>query len=201
MGDRQRRILFLDVDGVLHPSSSPADRLFENLGRFERLLEQHTQLDVVLSSSWRFDPDLVLRLKAASPFLTTRLVATTGVALPGRWSRYEEIKAHVRAVALVTPWRALDDSVLEFPEGCEELIRCDPERGFDDTVKGAVEAWLGAVASPWPPPGDALMARAIALLQGERRVSISYLQRQLRLGYGAALGLRAALAQEGLVDT
>lgn len=55
-------------------------------------------------------------------------------------------------------------------------------------------------AAPWPVPDDALLARATALLQGERSVTISCLQRHLRLGYRAALGLRAALVQQGAID-
>lgn len=204
----RRRTLFLDVDGVLHPSSCPESRMFENLERLEHLLRRHAQIDLVLSSSWRFDQDLMHRLTTTSPLVASRMVATTGSVVPGRWARHQEIKAYASLAELGDAWRALDDSIFEFPRGCPELIACDPERGLDEAVIEAIEAWLrdGAAchaqpSSQWPAPSDTLMAQAAALLQGERMVSISYLQRHLRLGYRAALGLRAALVQKGIVDS
>ena len=51
-----------------------------------------------------------------------------------------------------------------------------------------------------PSPSDTLLQQALTLLDGERRPSISYLQRHLRLGYLTALGLRHALEALGHVD-
>ncbi len=51
-----------------------------------------------------------------------------------------------------------------------------------------------------PQPSEALLKAAIALLDGERRPSISYLQRHLRLGYRAALGLRLSLEAHGYAE-
>lgn len=54
--------------------------------------------------------------------------------------------------------------------------------------------------APLPAPSEALLQQAFTLLDGERRPTISYLQRHLLLGYRAALGLRHALEALGQVD-
>lgn len=51
-----------------------------------------------------------------------------------------------------------------------------------------------------PTPSEELLRQALTLLDGERRPTISYLQRHLRLGYRAALGLRQALEELGHVE-
>lgn len=59
-----RRILFLDIDGVVLPLSQPtrrryedypADRIPESLQRLVALLDEHPTIKLVLSSSWRLD--------------------------------------------------------------------------------------------------------------------------------------------------
>jgi HAD domain in Swiss Army Knife RNA repair proteins len=55
------RVIFLDIDGVLHCSKTHNPRKLPYVidpklrRRFERLLE-HTRAKVVLSSTWRYDP-------------------------------------------------------------------------------------------------------------------------------------------------
>lgn len=68
---------------------------------------------------------------------------------------------------------------------------------MSDSVKSAHAA---APQTELPAPSADLLHQAIALLQGERQPSISYLQRHLRLGYRAALGLRKALEEQGHVQ-
>lgn len=64
MNKLQRRILFLDIDGVVLPLSQPTRRRYEDYpeGRIPRplerlvgLLDAHPQIELVLSSSWRLD--------------------------------------------------------------------------------------------------------------------------------------------------
>lgn len=56
------------------------------------------------------------------------------------------------------------------------------------------------LSAPLPAPSGALLQAALTMLDGERRPTISYLQRHLLLGYRAALGLRHALEVLGHVD-
>ena len=39
-------------------------------------------------------------------------------------------------------WKALDDSWIEFPEGCENLIRCNPNTGITDQEVKLLIDWL-----------------------------------------------------------
>lgn len=57
-----------------------------------------------------------------------------------------------------------------------------------------------AITTALPTPSEVLLQQALTLLDGERRPTISYLQRHLLLGYRAALGLRQALEVLGYVD-
>lgn len=50
-------ILFLDFDGVLHPEydgqATPADVVFCHLPRFEAVMRDHPEVEIVISSMWR----------------------------------------------------------------------------------------------------------------------------------------------------
>jgi len=39
-------------------------------------------------------------------------------------------------------WMALDDSWIDFPEGCENLIRCNPNTGITDQEMKQLIDWL-----------------------------------------------------------
>jgi hypothetical protein len=39
-------------------------------------------------------------------------------------------------------WRALDDSFLEFPKDCSELILCHPKYGVTEKEIASLAAWL-----------------------------------------------------------
>lgn len=46
-------IIFLDFDGVLHPSPSGYQGIFCHLERFETVMREHPYIRIVISSSWR----------------------------------------------------------------------------------------------------------------------------------------------------
>lgn len=73
--------------------------------------------------------------------LSEQVVSLTGSTKLGRYCRYEEIREYV-AVYQVVDWRALDDSVNEFPSHEERLIACNPKTGLDERQIRAIEAWL-----------------------------------------------------------
>ncbi len=47
----------------------------------------------------------------------------------------------------VADWRALDDSVFEFPAECEQLIRCDGAKGMTAREIGQLARWLAGPAA------------------------------------------------------
>jgi hypothetical protein len=56
--------------------------------------------------------------------LRVQVAGVTGDAFVGRWPRNSEILIDVSKRS--GRWRALDDSCIEFPKDCPELIRCNP---------------------------------------------------------------------------
>lgn len=138
---RTQRLIFLDFDGVLHPTSIELGPLFCRAGLLIEVLEG-TDCQIVISSSWRHHDDLAELLTRLPAALAGRVVGTTGAAHVGRWARHHEILQYLRDRALHTDWRALDDSVMEFPPGCPELIACDPSVGLGPGQCSRIRQWL-----------------------------------------------------------
>ena len=145
-------ILFLDFDGVLHPEydgqATPADVVFCHLSRFEAVMRDHPEVEIVISSTWReqfplddlrarFSPDIAARIVGATP-ITPRI---DGKYLPARregeildWLRHAE-RDH-------EPWLALDDAAWQFQRHRDRLIACTWYVGFDDAAEAALRAVL-----------------------------------------------------------
>ena len=137
-----RKTLFLDFDGVLHPSSASegcyfvhADRLVASLG--------NSPCEIVISSSWRFAFELQKIKRKLPDRMAGRIVATTGDAYIGPFARYNEILEYL-ALNPCGDWRALDDSTFEFPAKFSKLIACDGRKGLDNQVLTHVSMWLQA---------------------------------------------------------
>jgi len=133
--------LFLDFDGVLHPSHcSPGDFLCH----LPRLLEALGQanVDIVICSSWRFQRSFEELRALFSPDIQRNIVGVTGAAFIGRHARWYEIQSYVKAHR-ITNWRVLDDSRWEFPDRCTELIACDGSRGMGQRQVDQIRRWLG----------------------------------------------------------
>ena len=96
---------------------------------------------IVISSSWRFHMDLA-KLRGQFPRdLQERILGVTGEPYIGSYARFHEINAYVSAHG-ITDWVALDDAYWEFPKGCDQLIRCNPNTGLSRTEVKLLEAWL-----------------------------------------------------------
>ena len=136
-------LLFLDFDGVLHPTLCNENELFRLLPDLTRCLASAVQeCQIVISSSWRFhwaEDEIVAFFPQE---LRHRIVGMTGPAVAGRHSRFLEIQAFVAAQRGVTNWRALDDSVWQFPQTCRELIACDGSTGFSAREANELRRWL-----------------------------------------------------------
>ena len=136
------KVLFLDFDGVLHPNLAPEDAYFGCAPALGELIGG-VDLQVVISSSWRFHHPLPYILRQLPVTLRERVVGATGDAIPGRFARWEEIRAWCLRHG-VTDWRALDDAAFEFPPGCPQLIRCDGARGVGEAEFTLLRGWLRA---------------------------------------------------------
>ncbi len=137
---RQAPVLFLDFDGVLHPNLATPEQRFVRLPILADALGE-SDVKVIVSSSWRFEWSLS-QLKALFPeSIRMRVVGTTGPAHIGHHARWNEINAYCSGHG-VANWRALDDAHFEFPNPCEQLIRCEGSRGIGPVQCDALRTWL-----------------------------------------------------------
>jgi HAD domain in Swiss Army Knife RNA repair proteins len=135
------KVVYLDFDGVLHPTSAAMDGLLSRAHLLEPLFENNIA-SIVISSSWRFTHSLdALKAKLPSS-LAKWVVDVTGPALIGKYARYQEILAHAFPSDEIMMWRALDDSYWEFPSNCPELIRCNPNTGIANKQIVELRQWL-----------------------------------------------------------
>jgi HAD domain in Swiss Army Knife RNA repair proteins len=135
-----KKILFLDFDGVLHNTTSSEDQLFNRLDLLAEAL-QTNPCSIVISSSWRFHHD-ISKLKDYLQPISKLIIGTTGEPFIGRFPRYNEIKEYVLKNFPFANWRALDDSFLEFPKDCMELILCNGKTGLTKKETIELSDWL-----------------------------------------------------------
>jgi hypothetical protein len=135
-----KKILFLDFDGVLHNTTSEQNLLFSKLNLLTEVVSKNP-CPIVISSSWGFHHDLD-RIKSFLPTIKELVVGTTGETFIGKWPRYNEIKNYLNQYDPWADWRALDDSFLEFPKDCSELILCHAKDGLTIKEKLLLENWL-----------------------------------------------------------
>lgn len=136
--DESSGLLFLDIDGVLHPVETDysfSSRFFSHLPRLEALLREFESVDVVISSDWRlaesieqlqryFSADIRHRIIGATPQIDSNATV--------HHRRQLEIQAWLdgngRSEA---EWIALDDWPSSFEAGFARLVLTDPTRAFD----------------------------------------------------------------------
>ena len=146
------KILFTDVDGVLHPLTAgeqldPYAPVSESIGNpalfcyvqmLADILAPHDDVGIVVHSTWRlftFGQDLRTLLGPLARYFT-------GTTPKG--ARYESI-CWMAEQNQVKDYRIIDDAPGEFPDGLHELIVCNPERGIDDpAVLVQLQEWLHA---------------------------------------------------------
>uniref|UniRef100_UPI000D3D2AF5 HAD domain-containing protein n=1 Tax=unclassified Variovorax TaxID=663243 RepID=UPI000D3D2AF5 len=131
-------LLFLDVDGVLHPVETDysfSSRFFSHLPLLEELLREFRSVDVVISSDWRvaesveqlqryFSEDIRHGIIGATP----QLDLNAAVQHQRRLEIQAWLKGNDRDDA---EWVALDDWPESFEAGFARLVLTDPKRAFD----------------------------------------------------------------------
>lgn len=140
-----RKILFLDIDGVLHGDLN--ERL-SRVGLFEAYLRQLPEVEIVFSSTWREDYTLdELRELFAAP-LRAQVIGVTPILDEGcdRGGRSREIEAWLAAEGLdpdSVRWLALDDWPHLFDDRYPRLHLTDGKHGFTERDGEALLAWFG----------------------------------------------------------
>jgi len=136
----QEKLLFLDFDGVLHPSHFAGESPFSRAPLLEETLALFSP-KIVISSSWRFTHNLEKLQKTVPAFISSLIIGATGAAVVGKHPRFTEIQNYLGGCG-PTDWKALDDSYWEFPNPCSRLIRCNPNTGINDRQILELSQWL-----------------------------------------------------------
>jgi hypothetical protein len=134
------KILFLDFDGVLHPSNYPQGSKFSRIQLLEEVLSV-SFCEIVISSSWRFHYSIVDLKKILGNKIGSLIIGSTGDIFQSKYARYDEITEWI-ALHKICDWRALDDSKFEFPDNCENLILCDSSKGIESLQITTLQDWL-----------------------------------------------------------
>ncbi len=136
-------ILFLDIDGVLHPDPPQPDQRLRALPRLVEILRDLPQVEVVISSLWREHLSLDQLRELFPADLRERIIGVTPIAeridgwLPAR--REGEILEWLEASGRAgEPWLAIDDQAWQFTQHRNRLIACV----FYDGITDQIEAQL-----------------------------------------------------------
>ena len=145
-----RKVLFLDIDGVLHRgiarrsgsgvvSSAPGViELFEYAPVLDELLRPYPDVEIVLSSDWAIVLGIQYTVDAIpSPTLRNRVVGATyegctfNEMLWPLLSRGEQVLDYVARHSPAN-WLAIDDRVDGFESCRHRLVSCQTEVGLGD---------------------------------------------------------------------
>ncbi len=145
-----RRIVFLDIDGVLNRTGFAPTSAFELRDWIEpelaercaRLLRE-TGAAIVLSSDWRLETTVdELRQQLAAAGLDAPLAGVTP-ELHGT-SRWREIEAWMVEHAIARETVAIVDDFHDMGPLGDRFVRTDPAQGLDDANVAAIVALLGS---------------------------------------------------------
>jgi hypothetical protein len=141
-----RRILFLDVDGVLQtPACGDFDEM-EHAPLLEKVLHDNPDIGIVITSTHREGKSLRDLRCFFPPKLAERIVGATPVLPLGRANggRQLEIDTWLRQHDGIDDYAALDDERHLFNERCHWLIPTSHYVGLDDDALQALQTWIEA---------------------------------------------------------
>lgn len=151
-------VLFLDFDGVLHPTPQRDADLFSQLPLIEAVLVDFPEVRVVVSSSWRETCDLPMLREVFRPALQPQVVGVTP-----RWDIYRDVYRDLHRHTTYSrqwecekwlaqngsagaPWLAIDDVREWFEPDCPHLLWTRYQTGFTENDGADLRARLTALA-------------------------------------------------------
>jgi len=120
MRSRYNKVIFLDIDGVLvnwnYTPEHEVGRLKrtfdpECLQLLEDFLREHTDVGIILSSTWRKTPEGRSDMRRQSPILAERHRASTGAILSSRSQEIADYLDNPRDQ--ITHYVVLDDALID----------------------------------------------------------------------------------------
>jgi hypothetical protein len=155
-------LLFLDIDGVLHPVSPRADRPdaesqgFSYRPRLERVLREFPDVQIVIASDWRKYHTLGELQAFFAPDIAARVISVTP---PDPSSEYVPRRRQLRVEEWLKengrdgdPWVAIDDDVSNYDLEAN-LVLCND--GFRDLEECALREVLSGKPNLYSPSGMA----------------------------------------------
>lgn len=144
-------ILFLDIDGVLHPAPNTAPMQSHDAGilchvdRFESIMRDFPEWWIVISSGRRLRNGLDVLRALFSEDIAARIIGVTPeIALTTTFWRQREIEQYLDNTNQKTiSWIALDDNAGYFTPGLPNLVLCNMATGIDDAVEAQLRFKLG----------------------------------------------------------
>ena len=132
-------ILFLDIDGVLHPTSGSKPFVPACLSVLESLVSDFPDMEIVITSSWREEKPLSELKALLGAQLGSRVIGATPIIDEPflHHVRYHEAQAYLSQTSKPNrPWVAVDDEGGNYPEHSPVVIT-DRRRGLtkDDGQK------------------------------------------------------------------
>lgn len=130
-------LLFLDIDGVLHPVGTDysfSSRFFSHLPLLEDLLREFKSVDIVISSDWRLAESVEQLQRYFSADIRPRIIGATPQIDPDAivdCRRQLEIQVWLDGNGRSdAEWVALDDWPDSFEAGFERLVLTDRKLAF-----------------------------------------------------------------------
>ncbi|MEZ8733773.1 HAD domain-containing protein [Vibrio sp. 10N.239.312.D08] len=130
--------IFIDIDGVFHRYQNES---FECRHFFEALVEEFSELQFVLSSTWRHDADQEYLENKFGSALSSRLVGATPFLSGRPYRRQCEIEQFVNDLRL-SNYIVIDDTAEIFTGQWDKLVLCDKSEGFSSFESNLVRDWL-----------------------------------------------------------
>lgn len=150
-------ILFLDFDGVTHPDPCRKDRFFCQLPLIEDALRDLPHVEVVVSSTWRFDHTLAELRSYFSPDLRPRVIGVTPTVtradnegwIPQHLLHYHrewECRKWMREHRVEdAPWLAIDDTPQWFLPDCSRLLVTQSKIGIQPHLALILREMMGSL--------------------------------------------------------
>ena len=167
-------IIFLDIDGVLHPETCyRSDLQLCEMRRLVGVLQDFPQTRIVISSTWREKRSLQDLQLLFPPDVQTRVIGLTPAwqdfdHVVYNYHRQAEIEAWLKANC--PPWEkfvVLDDSAWLFSPFYAPLLTCDRDTGMDDLVEQRLRDRLAAEYPRLPPVRTGNLLSIRRLVDGE----------------------------------
>ncbi len=148
------KYIFVDFDGVLHPSPSNGEIFSQSKIFSEKLYQHKNNFHIVISSSWRETYDYEDIVEAFDANIRDRVIGVTPILENNLHplGRYNEIISYCKDNNILeSDWLAIDDMPHLFPKDCPNLIVTNPKTGITEKELELLESFLNKPKSQLKP--------------------------------------------------